>query len=106
MIIHNLRLNQNRGQTKNPLPVNFAKNFFAVTDTNNKAVVYEPTKLIVYPSENKITLTITATTTADQPKPNLTVSYTDPTKNDDFYAIQDTLGNDAISFTGINVINV
>jgi hypothetical protein len=33
------------------------------------------------------------------------LSYTDPSKADDWNALQDSSGNDLISLTGINVLN-
>lgn len=102
-----------------PLPANFATNF-AVSDPYNKTTKYKVTNVTVvaedpdpttYPQKNNsVILTIESEIPTGGSLPlkssHLTVSYTDPTKNDDFYAIQDTLGNDAISFTGINVINI
>ena len=35
----------------------------------------------------------------------MTVSYTDPTAGDDTAAIQDGLGNDAVSFSGLEILN-
>lgn len=39
------------------------------------------------------------------PRDHLLLSYTDPSKGDDWNALQDSSGNDLISLTGINVIN-
>jgi hypothetical protein len=39
------------------------------------------------------------------PKDHLLLSYTDPSKGDDWSALQDSSGNDLISLTGIHVIN-
>ena len=53
-------------------------------------------------SNREVTLTLAAAVTTDQ---TVTVSYTDPTSGNDATAVQDTVGNDADSFSDQAVTN-
>ena len=61
-----------------------------------------PSNVVVNSANKTVTLTLAAAVTSGQ---SVTVSYTDPTTNNDANAIQDAAGNDAISLTNQTVSN-
>ena len=76
---------------------------FTFTDTNDKKAIYKALKVDVNPKNDSVIITLDKSVSSTA---QLTIKYEDDPKVDDFYAIQDTLGNDAISFTGIPVTAV
>jgi hypothetical protein len=97
-----LSLDNDASKNANPLPDSF-KTAYAFTDPSNPKAVYKAVKIDVNSTINSVIITLDNPVLASS---HITMDYKDPTKNDDFYAIQDTLGNDAISFTGINITSV
>jgi hypothetical protein len=76
---------------------------FTFTDANDKKAIYKALKVDVNPKNDSVIITLDKSVSSTV---QLTIKYEDDPKVDDFYAIQDTLGNDAISFTGIPVTAV
>ena len=85
---------------------------FKVINSTRKDIKYTVDEVINTSSEGKYEVTIKLLTSDNllpveviDPKHHLLLSYTDPSKGDDWNARQDSSGNDLISLTGINVIN-
>jgi uncharacterized delta-60 repeat protein/uncharacterized repeat protein (TIGR02059 family) len=80
-------------------PITSSKNAFNVlVDSISNPV----TSIAINDLSHTITLTLTTPVLNSQ---NVTISYTDISKNDDINVIQDTAGNDAISLSKQSVIN-
>ena len=84
---------------------------FKVVNTTNKAIKYTIDEITCSASSGgryEVTLKLMSDgnpVTSIDPKHHLLLSYTDPSKADDWNALQDSSGNDLISLTGVNVIN-
>jgi hypothetical protein len=82
------------------------KTSFKVINTTDKAIKYSIDVITTSGSEVTIKLLRDGEPVSIiDPTHNLRLSYTDPSKADDWNALQDSSGNDLISLTGINVLN-
>jgi hypothetical protein len=68
-------------------------------DTTSDAVISN-----VAINGDAVVLTLSPNTRVQEGQ-KISVSYTDPTANNDLFAVQDATGNDAVSFTRQNVVN-
>jgi hypothetical protein len=91
--------------SKNTADISAFKVQLTTTDTNGNADTTSDAVISnVAINGDAVVLTLSPNTRVQEGQ-KISVSYTDPTANNDLFAVQDATGNDAVSFTRQNVVN-